>query len=56
MWIISFMGETWIDHCVYALHTSSLTPEEHFAYFQLGKVLLQSRVAKIWRLADGRPK
>lgn len=37
MWIISFMGETWINHCVHALHTSCLTPEEHFAYFQLEK-------------------
>lgn len=37
MWIISFMGETWINHCVHTLHTSCLTPEEHFAYFQLEK-------------------
>lgn len=35
MWILSFMGETRINHCVQALHTSCLTPEEHFAYFQL---------------------
>lgn len=31
------MGETRINHCVRALHTSRLTPEEHFAYFQLEK-------------------
>lgn len=35
MWLLSFMGETWINHCVHALHTSCLTPEEHFEYFQL---------------------
>lgn len=35
MWILSFMRETWINHCVHPLHTSCLTPEEHFAYFQL---------------------
>lgn len=35
MWLLSFMGETWINHCVQALHTSCLTPEEHFEYFQL---------------------
>lgn len=32
-----FMGETWINHRVHALHTNCLTPEEHFAYFQLEK-------------------
>ncbi|KAM3596544.1 uncharacterized protein V6R79_016332 [Siganus canaliculatus] len=31
------MRETWINHCVHALHTHCLTPEEHFAYFQLEK-------------------
>ncbi len=35
MWILSFMGETRINHCVQALHKRCLTPEEHFAYFQL---------------------
>lgn len=63
MWIISFMGETWINHCVHTLHTSCLTPEEHFAYFQLekhcflkkkmGKRMLHLRVGKVWMLADG---
>lgn len=62
MWILSFMGETWINHCVHALHTSCLTPEEHFAYFQLEKHffkrkrMLQLRVAKVWMLADGPPE
>lgn len=44
MWLLSFMGETWINHCVHALHTCCLTPEEHFAYFQLEKIVFSSFV------------
>lgn len=32
------MGETRINHGVHALHTPRLTPEEHFAYFQLENI------------------
>lgn len=63
MWRLSILGETWINHCVYALHTSCLTPEEHFAYFQLEnlffssfflfkiKRMLHLKVGKVWMLA-----
>lgn len=69
MWIISFMGETWINHCVHALRTESPHSRGALCIFPIGKKkkeeknfflkrkrMLQLRVAKDWMLAVGRPQ